>query len=173
MIKKIALFAVVALMAVSASAQIKVNVGGGLLFPMGDFGDAAKTGFGANVGGKYMLNEKMAVGLNIGYFMMGEKVDGMKISIIPVSGSFTYYFGDGGLKPYASAELGYYTAKTKIDALDVDDSESDFGFAPVLGVEYALSDKLTLDANAKYHYINTEDEATKAFGINVGLVFAF
>ena len=173
MIKKIALFAVVALMAVSASAQIKVNVGGGLLFPMGDFGDAAKTGFGANVGGKYMLNEKMAVGLNVGYFMMGEKFDGLKISVIPVSGSFSYYFGEGAFKPYASAELGYYTTKVKIDALDMDESESDLGFAPVFGVEYALSDKLALDVNAKYHYIMTEDEATTAFGINVGVLFSF
>lgn len=175
MIKKIALFAVAAFFAVSASAQIKVNVGGGLLFPTGDFADVAKMGFGANVGGKYMLNEKMAVGANIGYFMMGEELDGVKISIMPITGNFTYFFGGEGFKPYVGADLGFYMSKVKYDdsfGMD-DESESDLGFAPVVGFEYGLSDKLTLDVNAKYHYINTEDDATKAFGINVGVVFAF
>ncbi|MGE0077785.1 MAG: outer membrane beta-barrel protein [Bacteroidales bacterium] len=192
MIKKITLVAAVVLFAIAANAQIKVNAGAGLLFPTGDFGDVAKTGFGVNIGGKYMLNEKMAVGFAVGYnslaasddivdafkFLAGTDDVDMKYTIIPVVGSFSYFFKTDGFKPYAGLDLGIYTANVKleIDGEDVTDDagldgETKLGFAPTLGFEYSFSDKLALDVNAKYNYIMTEDNATTAFGINVGVVF--
>jgi len=173
MIKKISLFAAVIFMAITANAQIKLIGGVGLAMPMGDFADVAKTGFGINVGGKYMLNEKMAVGANLGYFMMGEEIDGVKISVMPIMGSFTYYFGSEGFKPYAGVDLGFYSSKAKYDdnlGMD-DDSETDFGFAPTVGFEYGFSDNLALDVNAKYNYINSDPDAQSFIGINVGIVY--
>lgn len=183
MIKKIALFAVAAFFAVSASAQIKVNVGGGLALPMGDFGDGFKMGYGVNVGGKYMLNEKMAVGASLGYFMFTPKdeVEGIdvKFSMMPIVGNFTYYFGTEGFKPYAGADLGFYMWKFKQEGefmgipFDVEDNGSDIGFAPIVGFEYGFSDKLALDVNAKYNYVMTEGEASTYVGINVGVSYSF
>jgi outer membrane protein W len=194
MIKKIALFAVAALLAVGASAQIKVNVSGGLFKPTGDFGDVAKMGFGGNVGGKYMLNEKMAVGASVGYyvasgsddvidlykFLSGSNDVKVNFTIIPIVGNFSYYFMTDGFKPYAGLDLGFYSAKGKLEIDGTDytkeaglEGETKLGLAPVVGFEYAFSDKLALDVNAKYNYIMTEEDATTAFGLNVGVVFAF
>lgn len=183
MIKKIALFAVAALLAVGASAQIKVNVGGGLALPMGDFGDGFKMGYGVNVGGKYMLNEKMAVGAGLGYFMFKPKEEAAgvdsKFTIMPISGNFTYYFSTEGFKPYAGADLGLYMWKSKTEGevlgipFEVELDGNDIGFAPMVGFEYGFSDKLALDVNAKYNYIMTEEEATSYVGINVGVSYSF
>jgi len=170
MIKKITLFAAAILLVISANAQIKLIGGVGLAMPMGDFADVAKTGIGINIGGKYMLNEKMAVGANFGYFKMGEKVDGMKISLMPIMGSFTYYFGNDKMKPYVGADLGFYSVKVDIEGLG-DNSETDFGFAPTVGIEYGINDKFSLDVNAKYNYINSDPDAQSFIGINVGIVY--
>lgn len=171
MIKKITLFVAVALIAISASAQIKINAGLNLLSPMGDFGDAFKMSYGFNVGGKYMLNDKMAVGANLAYIMLQPetKVSGVTYSLMPIAANFTYYFGTEGFKPYAGIDLGYYTNKVSGGGISI--STSDLGFAPTVGFEYGLSDKLGLDVNAKYHYIMTEGDASSAFGINVGIYY--
>ncbi len=171
MIKKITLAVAVVLFAFVANAQIKLMGGASLLSPMGDAADMFKLSYGFNVGGKYMLNDKMAVGANIGYIMMQpkEKIDGVTFSMMPIAGSFTYYFGTEGFKPYAGVDLGYYTTKISGGGMSV--SESDLGFAPTVGFEYGFSDKLGLDVNAKYHYIMTEGDATTALGINIGVYY--
>ncbi|HEX2937162.1 MAG TPA: hypothetical protein VHO72_17535 [Bacteroidales bacterium] len=42
---KILAICALVLISVTANAQMKLGVGGGLALPMGDFGDAAKMGF--------------------------------------------------------------------------------------------------------------------------------
>ncbi|HEX2937163.1 MAG TPA: OmpW family outer membrane protein [Bacteroidales bacterium] len=133
--------------------------------------------FGINVGGKYMLNDNMALGLDLGYQMFSakEEVDGVstKFSIIPIAPSFTYYFATEGFKPYVGANVGFYMWKAKAEFMgaSISTTATKLGFAPVLGFEYALGEKMGLDVNAKYNYITTEGSATTYLGINVGLVF--
>lgn len=176
MIKKITLAVAVVLFAFVANAQIKINAGAGLVLPMGTFGDAYKMGFGGYVGGKYMLNDNMAVGATIGFASLKPTSDyetlfgdDIKYTLIPVAANFTYYFGTEGFKPYAGVDLGYYVMKAKIMGISV--STNEIGFAPTLGFEYSFSDKLGLDVNAKYHYIMTEGDASTAVGVNVGIVY--
>ena len=172
MIKKITLVAAIILFAFGVNAQIKLNAGASLVLPMGDFGDAFKTSFGFNVGGKYMLNDKMAVGANIGYVMLQPetKISGVTYSMMPIVGSFTYYLGGEGFKPYAGIDLGYYIIKASGGGISI--STSDFGFAPTVGFEYGFSDKLSLDVNAKYHYIMSDPDASSAVGIIIGIAYA-
>lgn len=176
--KKLLLAAVVVLFSLGASAQFKLGVSGGLGLPMGDFGDGYKMGFGGGVAGKYMLNEKLAVGLNIGYYSFTAKDEfggsDVKFSAMPITGLINYYFATEGFKPYVGADLGFYSCKSKTNFMGVDFSATatKFGFAPTVGFAYGLSDKMDLDVNAKYHFISTEGSSTSFLGINVGLIFA-
>ena len=171
MIKKITLVALMVVFAFGVNAQIKLTVGGGLAIPLGDFGDATKTGFGGNVGVKYMLNENMAVGANLGYIMMGEKYSGFKASLLPITGSYTYYFKSEGVRTYLGFDAGYYSMTVRITSYP-SDSKSALGFAPTAGFEYGLNDRLALDVNAKYNYIMYKGDATSYVGINVGLIYS-
>jgi hypothetical protein len=184
--KKILLATVVVLFAISANAQLKIGVNGGLGLPMGSFGDANKMGFGGGVVGKYLLNEKIALGLNIGYYSFAGKdlglgITGEKLSIMPITALFNFYFASEGFKPYVGADLGFYSVKYKTPTIDLggfgtiegsSETLTKIGFAPTVGFEASLSEKVGLDVNAKYHYISTEGDATSYIGINVGLIFA-
>lgn len=219
--KKLAKFsAIVALFLFSglaANAQIKVGVNGGVQIPTGDLGDGAKTGFGGGLSGKYMLNPNMGVGLNLGYYSYGGKevtaaaegsegvtstsVDNASsktdISIIPITANYTYYFGEGSLKPYVGVDLGAAIMKMKNDAYGIDSSSTKFMFAPVVGVEYGLTESLALELNVKYNFIvngietqsidmnvdpitseysesvSTSKKMATSLGINLGLVYSF
>jgi outer membrane protein W len=172
---KISAICALVLFSFTSNAQMKLGVGGGLGLPMGDMGDYMKMGFGANVSGKYMLNDNMALGLNLGYHMFSAKDEfggsDVKFTVIPIAPSFTYYFATEGFKPYVGTDLGFYMCKSKNDITGYDESATKLGFAPTVGFEYELSDKMGLDVNAKYNYITTEGSATTYIGINVGLVF--
>lgn len=168
--KKVLLTAVVVLFALTANAQIKVGIGAGLGLPMGDFGDGFKSGFGGAVTGKYMLSENMAVGLNIGYYSFKSKAsDDIKLSMMPITGLFNYYFATEGFKPYAGADLGFYSAKVKSDiaGFSFSTSETKFGFAPVVGFEYGLGETMNLDVNAKYNMVSDANFVTINVGINM------
>ncbi len=178
-IKRIAVLAALTFLSVAASAQIKIGFNGGAMMPMGDFADVASTGFGGSIVGKYMINDQMAAGLNIGYYKMGEEIEGYENALTPITGNFTYYFGTEGFKPYAGADLGVYMMSFKYSfdygygiSGDIDESESYFGLAPVVGCEYEFSDALALDVNLKYNYIMAEEDAISALGINVGIVYS-
>ena len=92
---------------------------------------------------------------------------------MPFTGSFTYYFAGEKLKPYAGADLGFYTFKSKVDFMGASASSSDsyFGFAPTVGFEYGLTDNIALDVNAKYNYIMSDNDATSIIGINFGIIY--
>jgi hypothetical protein len=189
--KKILLALSIAVMAFSTNAQ-QIKLGGnlGLAVPMGDFGDVAGTGFGFSATGKYMLNEQMAVGANLGYYGFGEKeysvgYGTVKVgySIIPVTGLFHYYFLTEGLKVYAGGDLGFYSCKATVTTPSysaygytvaggtASTSETKIGFAPTVGVEYPINDMLSFEGNLKYQYIATSGTAITAFGINVGILY--
>ena len=175
--KKLLVAVALVMFAFSANAQLKIGVGGGVALPMGDFGDGFKMGFGGGVAGKYMLNEKLALGLNLGYYSFTAKDEAggsdVKFSVMPITALVNYYFATEGFKPYVGADLGFYACKSKVSVLgmDVSATATKLGFAPTLGFEYGFSDKMGLDVNAKYHYITTEGSSTSYVGINLGLVF--
>lgn len=171
--KKILLVAAMLLIFGIAQAQINVGATIGAQIPTGNFSDGFKTGFGINAVGKYMLNENMALGLNLGYSRFGTSVEGFSGSMIPITGLFEYHFGTGNIKPYIGADLGLYDYMVKIKILGESSSDSKiyFGFAPTAGALYGLSDNLSLCANLKYNYVTTEGHAATWLGINVGAIY--
>ncbi|MDR3706142.1 MAG: porin family protein [Paludibacteraceae bacterium] len=216
--KKLVKFSAIAAMflfsSLAANAQIKVGINAGAQLPMGDFKDLSKTGFGGGLSGKYMLNPNMGVGLNLGYYAFDGKdqtaelstasdtstasAGKTKVTIIPITANFTYYFGEGALKPYAGIDLGASIMKMKNDVFGLDSTTTKFSFAPVIGVQYSFNESLALDLNVKYNCIvggieketaditydaitgemtgytsTTKKSMATSLGINLGLVYSF
>lgn len=182
--KKLSLlfFALFCFFSFSANAQISGVATLGLQAPIGDFADGANMGFGINLAGKYMLNDNMAVGLNLGYnrfggedWDFGEGDYKVSYSMIPITGLFEYHFGGEAIKPYVGADLGLYSfgARVKYSGESESDSEMYFGLAPVAGILYDLNENLRLCANIKLHNVFSEGESLSWFGINAGVVIPF
>jgi outer membrane protein W len=89
---------------------------------------------------------------------------------MPISLTGSYFFSEEGFKPYAGLGLGMYMNSFSGGG-ESESGDSKIGFAPMAGFQYMFNDNLGLDVNLKYHYIMTEEEATTAFGANVGLVY--
>ena len=164
-----------AMLLIFSISQAQINVGAtiGPQIPMGSFGDSFNVGFGFNAAGKYMLQENMAVGLNLGYSRFGTDSDGFSGSMVPITGLFEYHFTSGKFKPYIGADLGLYRygVKYEISGSTSKDSEIYFGFAPTGGVLYGLNENLSLCANLKLNYVIAEGDGVTWLGLNFGAFF--
>ncbi|MCL2651491.1 MAG: porin family protein [Candidatus Azobacteroides sp.] len=178
------------------TARFKVGINGGVQLPMSNFGKEANMGYGGELNVKYMINENIGVGLGAGYYTFGIKKElltessnefstlyGYEINVkngnylmIPIVGKFSYVFGKNAFKPYLGVDLGLYMFGINIVADEGKDLEwlRKFGFAPVLGFEYAFTHSLGLDVNAKYHEILTDgSNGISSLSISVGIVYSF
>lgn len=149
----------------NASAQLSVNGNLGML----QIEDAEDAQLGVNVAVKYAINDNINVGAYAGYYTKSYEGD-ISFSTMPIGGLFEYSFSDAEFSPYAGANVGIY--RIAFDALGITASESNLGFAPVIGANYSLSNNLSINLNGKYHYITTDvegaDPAT-ALSINLGV----
>ena len=162
-------FSFFALVPVNESkAQMSVTANLGLInFPSAFEGGESYSEVGINIAGKYNLSEKLRAGLNLGYFFKGE--DSYTLFTMPITGLVEYSLSTNAFSPYLGADLGFYRTGISGDGASI--SSTNFGLAPVAGFNYALSDKMSLNANFKYHYIMTDGESTGAIGLNAGLTF--
>lgn len=172
------IFAVAGMVAATmftSNAQISVGLTGGYATGM----DLAKpqtgstdnknlvsdVGYGGGLSGRYLLNDKMAVGLNISYFTFGVKDVPADVtssySIMPISLAFDYYFMTEGFKPFAGIELGYincaWSAKYPANyqggvspAFDISFNNNGLYIAPIVGAAYGVNDNIDINLNAKY-----------------------
>lgn len=162
----------------SAQAQINVGATVGVQIPTGSMSDGMKTGFGFDLLGKYMLNENLALGVDIGWARFGTEDLGIEEDVnasgqfIPITALAEYHFGTGKVKPFVGADLGMYIFKIKASYQGISASTSDsyFGFAPIAGIEYDIKDNLAFTANLKYNYILVEEDDGSYFGINAGVI---
>jgi outer membrane protein W len=113
------------------------------------------------------------VGANIGYYAKSNEVLGIKIRIfvMPITALFEYSFSDNDFSHYLGGDMGIYRFGISKDGNT--SANGYFGFAPVVGFDYKLSDHLLLNSNLKIHLIFTNQETTTAFTINVGLCYKF
>jgi outer membrane protein W len=179
--KKILILIVVfiSLIVFSANAQINVGATVGLQIPTGSMADGLKTGFGFDLLGKYMLNENLAVGVDLGWARFGTDDLGIEEDVkasgqfIPITALAEYHFGTGKVKPFVGADLGLYIFKIKASyqGISASTSESHFGFAPLAGIEYDIKDNLAFTANLKYNFILIEEDNGSYFGINAGIIY--
>lgn len=158
----------------SANAQNQMRVGGevGIQLPMGDFGDAAKTGFGISGIFHYQVEPNIIVGGTIGYQSWSGEYNMYSFSNIPIMGIFNYMFSTEKFRPFVGAELGLNSTTTSVEYFGVSgsDSEMNLGFNLLGGVEYDINEKLILRANVKYNII-FEDSNITFFGINAGVMY--
>ena len=164
------------LSAFQARAQLQLAATIGPQFPVGDFGKAFKTGFGFTATGRYLLADHIAIGLNLGYNSFGVKdLDGYKASLVPVTALFEYHLTFGKIKPYAGLDMGVYrfAIRVKSGGVKQTTAETDFGIAPAIGADYALTQKLALNASLKFNHVFTSDDDLSYVGLNVGAVYSF
>lgn len=157
-----------------------VQVGVGL--PMGDFGDACKTGFGGSGTFLYSLNPELSLTGSIGYYTFTYKNwSDASFSTVPVLVGARYALGKGSFAPYIGAELGFHfcSYQTKASTSQVmgityempslSGNSTDFGFAPIIGFLMPISPKVNLDVNLKYNIISTSGSSSSFLGINAGV----
>ncbi len=157
-------------------AQMSLGITGGL-FNQGSSFDGERISFnlfGLNIAGKYGFSDnKMRVGLNIGYYFDSESEDGETATYFtqPITALFEYSFTDNDFSPYAGIDAGIYRIGYSFDGES--ESESEIGFAPAVGCNYNVSDKVAINLNIKYNYILTEEIATTGINANAGVVINF
>lgn len=149
----------------------------GLAFPTGDFGDAAKTGFGLNGVFTYFLQPDLALTGILGYWSFGAKTSGagydVSWSIMPLNAGIQYRFQASGWHPFIGAETFLFFSSASVKYLGYSSSESntDFGFTPLVGGAFKISPNLEFRATAKYVIIFTSGSNTTYFSLLGGFHF--
>jgi len=127
-----------------------VFFGGGVSLPMSDFGDAAKTGWGAQVG----------IGIDIGTGGLWGDIEGMYAShsLDGVDGEATLLSGMGVLgytfspeakvSPYLLGGLGFIRAKTEVGAIS--GTETNFAYTGGLGLGIRMSPVMLFFVEGRY-----------------------
>ncbi len=170
----------------NAQSKFGLSVQGAASLPMGDFGDACKTGFGGLATVAYSATKNLDVVVTSGYLtydlkestVMGANVTG-STSFIPAVAGVRYFFTTANFKPYVTAQLGMFFISAKADAsimgfsMSTTSNESKFGFDGGLGFLYKLGNKLDLDVTATYNSISTDGSASSFINILAGVRFQF
>ena len=185
----IALFAV---NVASAQKKTKKAVGGepemfvegdlGILFPMGDFGDFANTGFGLFGTFNNKIDQNLYVTGSLGYTSFGgPEVGYVKITstIIPILGGIRYNFDkmSNGITPYVGAEAGLYVFSSSAKystggySQTVTSSETDFGIAIKGGIKYPLDEGMALDVNLRFDNAFASGSNVSFFALRAGVAF--
>lgn len=189
------LAAVAATMAVAVPAQAQMTTAErplrfgamtGISLPMGDFGDAANTGWHLTGFGEYRLNNFPAtLRGELGYHSFGStRVSGggfsseSSVSMIPITVSAVYVLpSETQRRFHLMGGLGLY--RTSVDfefsdgsgSVSGDDSNTDFGINIGGGVSFPLGERIDVVGEARFHSIFTEGSSSNMIPISIGLRF--
>ncbi|NWF89763.1 MAG: outer membrane beta-barrel protein [Ignavibacteriaceae bacterium] len=170
----IALFIIVGVS--QAQNKMCLNIGGNVLLPMGDFGDAANLGFGGTAQFEMQFMPQLVGTAHAGYIIWGTDVDDVDFSAIPVMVGAKYYFmPNSGF--YGHGQLGLYFMSVTTPKIVTPigtfggDSESDSEFALSLGAGYELplSPKLMLDLSGAFLIISDANNINLRAGVKFSL----
>ena len=168
----------IVIMALPSFAQGTWSVGAALAGgnPMGDFGNFAKLGMGGVVWGAYNLDQNLSLTGKIGYLSFSGKdvtigihtytYDATTIMPILVGGKY-FFMPPGDMRVYGALELGMYN----INVAGIG-SATKVGFAPSVGGQYKIADKMNLDLNINYTYISTDNTSSTYLGFALGVEYA-
>lgn len=153
--------------AADAARPVTIGLSGGVSLPMGDFGDAVKTGYIIN-GSLGFRPSAIPFGIRaeIGYSSYDGDGFDFTGSILSGTANGIFNLGSGatGMAPYIIGGLGVYNFGGDFD------SETEFGINAGLGVRFALSGFNTF-LEGRYHHIFTSGEATQFIPITFGVEF--
>ena len=163
---------------VRKNARFNLGVKPGLQIPT-EKADKRYLFFGGGISGEYLPIPRIGIGISAGYYayQLEQKVYGIIVkttaSIIPVTFSGKFYFLTENIQPYAGVDVGLFTlgAKVKSQGESASASESYVGLAPVIGLQFNISNMLALNVHAKYNLIFSEGKSTGFIGCNVGIIF--
>jgi|SRR5215831_2582608 len=162
----------------------------GMSLPMGNYGDAASTGWHGGANCSYNMNNGWGFGATFAYhswsgsdalnaaavaaFGTGSKIDWSAIQITPQA---SYHFQTRStVKPYASVGVGMYDVKSKLTSPsgNTDASKSKVGFNFGGGMDFATHGSTTWGLDTAYHIISTSsDFGTDVNNFTVGLHMNF
>ena len=145
-------FALVAGLGLAANAQTKdpamggskIGVGADFAFPMGDFGDFMDFGFGGSLNFQAPIATKLNFVGEAGYLSFKSKEfagQTFNSAAIPLKAGIRYFLAENF---YAQGQVGAAIA-TGDNA-----SGTAFLYAPSLGVEFPVADKMAIDFGARY-----------------------
>lgn len=157
----------------------KMQIGGdiGLGIPTGDFADGANTGFGINGVWTYFFQPELALTGSIGYWSFGAKgssdIAKATFSTIPLNVGIQYRFSASGFKPYIGAETFLFFNSTSVEYLGYksSDSETKFGFVPLVGGAFQIAPNMEFRVTLKYTIIFTDGTNTTYLNLLGGIHF--
>jgi outer membrane protein with beta-barrel domain len=152
-------------------AQISVSVSPELAIPVGDMADGSKVGFGGTIRGTYDIMPNLAVGLNTGYIMMGEKNKSTS-SMVPIELVAIHTCKKlPGL--YGGLQIGANYWMFAVDGATDPDSEIKFSAAPFVGYKHKINDKLSVSGDVRYQYAGKfGDTHNQYVGVRLGMNYA-
>jgi hypothetical protein len=164
-----------------AQAGARFSLGGGLTVPLGDFGDAAGTGF----------HGLAAASFQPANFPVGFQVDGMyqrlgvdddpvfgevdaDFQVIQGTANVVYKFQtseSSKVHPYLIGGVGLYNLKlTGDDVPDGTDSNTDFGINGGAGFDF-VAGSVALFIEGRFHNVFSDPDNTNFIPITVGVRF--
>ncbi len=151
--KKLLFIAALILINFAAKSQVSASLNFGAFKPTYE-GSESQIGF--NISAKYKVNPKISVGANFGYFSKNDKDFDFKTSTMPIVGLVEYHLTDKKVSPYVGLDFGLYNLASSFFGFK--SSDSYLGVAPTLGINLAISEKISFNVCAKYHNIFTPEE---------------
>jgi opacity protein-like surface antigen len=170
--------AALALSSTTAQAQVELGVGGGVSIPIGDFGDAAKTGWNAlaNIGynlpsgfglrGDFYYGENNAKGVPSGVSAKWKLAGGLA--------NVLYSFkSPGTVHPYILGGLGFMELKATASSggVSASVSETKFTFGGGAGIKFKAGTDSNIFVEGRYITVNTTGGNTNFIPITVGVNF--
>ncbi len=173
-----------------AQAQFQINLTGNYLGST-EKGSSFSDGlWGGGATFRYFVNPNVAVGLNGRYFTKNESASfngGTGISgsvkasadLILVTGQAEYFFSESALRPYVVLEAGLYRTTAKVEitngyqSINSSNSANNFGLAPKVGLQYAITSQFGVNVDAAYHIIFADGDTGKVLLLGAGVFFTF
>lgn len=150
--RSLLIFSVTLLISSFSFSQVQLGLHGSRLEGTG----SSQWGFGGHA--KVLLADKVAIGIGVRGYPKDMKTENTTIggtnykiargnTIVPVTGSVDYYFGNGVLRPYLGADVGAYFTQYVFSMTenngsssfyDTKDKKTYFGAAPKVGLNVGL-----------------------------------
>lgn len=160
------------------NAQSKIAAGAGLVvsFPMGDFGDAANTGFGGTAVFELAFTPQLVGVGQIGYVVYGTESDAVDFSTVPLLAGVKYFFVPAsGFYGIGEIGLNFFSTTVEIPTIlgfgggSVSETSTEFTFVVGAGYELPVSPNFSLDFSGTFNLISDFNNVQLRAGGKLGL----
>lgn len=170
--------AAIAIFASTGAAQsgraVTLGISAGAAIPVGDFADAANTGFNGTVSlGFQPFRSSIGLRLDGMYnrFSLKDEFDAIDAdpTIIGANANLVFSLPGQGIRPYLIGGGGVYGLKTDFEGID-DKYETEFGVNGGIGAAFPLSGFNTF-IEARLHHIFTDPGSVQFVPVTFGISF--